>query len=256
MHPISYLLAEYGITVVAVGFTPAGSALRLVGMVLVTMCMLKCIPICMTHMLRTPWAGLVGGYSVTYVYHYLDVAILSGWDFEEQTPISGLLKPSKQNQGTRKISTNARHSISQRIIFGFKIASNFRFINTPYEVKNCPHNTAATRRKFIIRTLATILVSYIVLDFISSKNDPQIASKYLTLDNIPMFVRLRQVTLEEHVIRIFTVLAAGISLNCVQGGIYHIFALFAVCLGVSDPSDWPPFYGSPREAYTLIRFWK
>jgi hypothetical protein len=256
MHPINYLLAEYGITVVAVGLTPAGSALRIVGMGLISLCMLKCIPLCMNHMVRAPWAALVGGYSITYVYHYLDVAILSGWDFKKQAPVSGLLKPSERNQIPRQCSKKDGNSISQRILFGLKIASTFRFVGTPYEIRNCPQNTTTTRRRFITTTVGTILVSYMVLDLISSNNDPQIASKYLTMDKIPIFTRPNQITLEELVIRTFTVLAAGISLNCVQGGIYYIFALFAVCLRISEPDDWPPFYGSPREAYTLIRFWK
>ena len=256
MHPAVYLLAEYIVTVTVVGFIPAGSALRLVGLGLVFICMLQCIPTCMLHMVRTPWAALVGGYSVTYVYHYLDVALLSCWSFEERAPISGLVRPSTENQGVQSRSTTNQYTLFHRLLFGLKIASSFRFNGTPYEVKNCPQNTTITRREFIPRAFTVIVTSYIVLDFINSNNDPAMASKYLTMDKIPILTRLNQISLEESVIRTFTVLAAGISLNCVQSGIYHIFALSAVSLRISKPNEWPPFYGSPNEGFTLIRFWK
>jgi hypothetical protein len=124
-------------------------------------------------------------------------------------------------------------------------------------VKNVPNSTTTARRTFLLRTFGTIVISYIVLDFISSSDDPDIAaSTSPALTKIPLFARLQEVTAEELVIRFCTVLAAGIGLNCVQGGIYYIIALFAVSLEVTGPEKWPPFYGSPLEAYTLRRFWK
>jgi len=94
-----------------------------------------------------------------------------------------------------------------------------------------------------------------VLDLISSNSDPEIESKYLSVNNIPVFGRLSEISVKELVIRIITTVVLGIGMNCVQGGIYNLFGLVSVACGVSDPEIWPPFYGSVLEAFSLRRFW-
>lgn len=257
MHPILCLVGEVIVTTLVTGFTHPGARLRLLGLIPVALCVLQCVPLCMKSMVRTPWAALVGGYSITYLFHYLDVAVLSDWSFEHNSPVSGLVRPSEDaNTDDRAQSRKPNDTIVHRLLFGVKMASSFRFVGTPYQTRNTPPVIAADRKYFLQRTFAVIVVSYVVLDFINSNNDPMIASKYLTLEKVPFLTRLDQITAEEVVIRAFAVLAAAVGLNCVQGGIYNIFALLAVSTGVSNPSEWPPFYGSPRDAYTLRKFWK
>lgn len=257
MHPLIYLFVEIALTVFIIGFTTPFSALRPAGLIINTLCVVQCIPNCMPYMVRTPWAALVGGYSITSLYHYLDIALLSRWSFEHGAPVSGLLRPvanSTRAENTLKLHKTA--SSWDRFVFGVKLTSTFRFIGTEYEVRNVPRAKASSSKDFRRRTLLTILTSYCVLDFINSSNDPSIANRYLIPEKIPILSRLHQVTAEESIIRTFTVLASCIGLICVQGGIYHIFALLAVRLELTKPSEWSPFYGSVRNAYTLRRFWE
>jgi hypothetical protein len=252
MHPIIYLVLEFIITVLVIGFTAFDSKFRLGGLFFSIICVVQCIPNCMLHMKRTPWAALVGGYSVTYLYHYLDVAILSRWTFEHASPATGLVKPITHAPPR----LHGSDTIPKRLSFGLKVASSFRFVGTPYEVQNVPQISTTNRKTYLLRTYLVIVISYAVLDFINSSNDLEIAAKYLTLEKIRILNRLSEVTAEEVVIRLCTTLAAAIGLNCVQGGIYYIISVLAVSSRVSSPAEWPPFYGSPREAYTLRRFWK
>jgi hypothetical protein len=238
--------------VLVIGFTAADSRLRLGGLLFSIVCVLQCIPLCMLYMKRTPWAALLGGYSVTYLYHYLDVAILSRWTFGQASPVSGLVKPITQASPRPQGSD----TILKRLSFGLKVASSFRFVGTPYQVQNVPQISTNDRKTYLQRTYLIIVISYVVLDFINSSNDLEIAARYLTLDKIPIITRFSEVTAKEVIIRLFTTVAAGIGLNCVQGGIYYIISVLAISLRVSSPVEWPPFYGSPREAYTLRRFWK
>lgn len=257
MHPLIYLFVEIALTVFIIGFTAPSSALRPAGLVINTLCVLRCLPACIPYMIRTPWAALVGGYSITYLYHYVDLALLSRWSFEHSAPVSGLLRPVAEP--TRAITApklKRSGSFRDKLNFGVKLTSTFRFIGTRYEISNVPHAKALSSKDFRQREFLTILVSYIVLDFINSNNDPAIATRYLTLEKIPVLARLHQVTAEELVIRAFTVLASCIGLMCVQGGVYHIIALIAVRAELTGPSEWPPFYGSVREAYSLRRFWE
>jgi hypothetical protein len=256
MHPLIYLVVEIALTVFIIGFTTPHSALRPVALLIITLCVVQCIPSCMAHMKRTPWAALVGGYSITYLYHYMDIALLSRWSFEHDAPVSGLLRPNPQVDAHRGFTSPRSKSMWERLKFGIKLTSTFRFVGTQYEVRTTPRPNSPSSKETCRRTFLVIVVSYLLLDFINSNNDPVIAIRFLCLEKIPIFARLREVTAEEVIIRTFTVLAAGVSLICVQGGIYNICALLAISTGISTPPEWPPFYGSAREAYMLTRFWE
>ncbi|PVH99772.1 hypothetical protein DM02DRAFT_710414 [Periconia macrospinosa] len=240
------------------GFITPTCPLRLTALLPLTLCVTLCIPQCMPYMTRTPWAALVGWYAVTHLYHYLDVALLSRWSFEDGGPVGGILRPmaggSKDSMRAEKVEGDGSE-VWERFKFGVTVTMSFRFVGTRWAVRNTPRARITQRKEFLRCAFLKILVSYCVLDLIGSSNDPKIDSCFLTTAKIPLLTRWNDVTAEELTIRSFTVLAAGVSLNCVQGGIYHICALLAVSTGVSDPGEWPPFYGDVGEAYLVRRFW-
>ena len=252
MHPVIYIILEFFTTVLVIGFTSSHSIVRLGGLLVSIFCVVQCIPLCMLYMRRTPWAALIGGYSVTCLYQYLDVAVLNRWTFEQGCPVSGLVQPTIQAPP----KPNGSDTMFRRLAFGLKVTSSYRFVGTPYQVQNVPRYGTTNRRMYFQCTFLTIVTSYVVLDIISSSNDLDIAARHLTLDKVPILTRRIEVTAEEVFIRLFTVLAAATSLHCVQGGIYYIVSVLVVSLGISSPAEWPPFYGSPREVYTLRRFWR
>lgn len=257
MHPIIYLAIEIALTVFVVGFIPPSSALRWAGFLAIILCVVRCIPECMPYMVRTPWAAFIGGYSVTYLYHYLDVALLSCWSFEHGGPVGGLLRPTPAPANAAKdYRPRELDSMRERLLFGIRLTYSFRFVGTRYEVRNTPPAVIAQRREFLRRVFINILVSYAILDFISSSNNPDISSRFFVKEKIPILARWHEVTVEELTIRYFTVLATGVSMSCFQRGIYNICALLAISTGTSDPPEWPPFYGPAREAYKLRRFWE
>jgi len=170
----------------------------------------------MQYMVRTPWAMLLGGYSVTYFFHYLDVVLLSRWSFEHRAPVSGLLRPISDYEAVHvKPAYNSEGSIWERLEFGLEITSSFRFVGTPYQVRGTPPIVKSTRKGFLRRTVGVIILSYVTLDFINSNNDPAIASMFLTAKNVPFFRRIDKVSVEEFVIRFLTVILSGVGLNCV-----------------------------------------
>jgi hypothetical protein len=211
-------------------------------------------------MQRTPWAALLGGASVSYLYHYADVALFSRWSFLTGTPTSDLIRATWKTDSVAMKASNApcgeMSALTQRLKFGVKLATTFRFTGTPFQVQNVAAVSTTDYRTFIWRKLSIIALCYFALDAINSSADLEISRRYLTTDKVPVLTRVSTISAEELTIRIFAVSAAGISLNCVQGGIYNVFALFSVACGFSKPGDWPPFYGSLGSAYTLRRFWK
>jgi hypothetical protein len=209
----------------------------------------------MKYMVRTPWAQLVGGASVTILYHYIDIALISRWSFLHGRPTGSLAKPSATKPGTL-LSDRRPDTTFNRLLFGAKISSSYRFINTPFQIENVPPVSTRNTKAFLWRKTGVVVCSYLLLDLINSTADPAISLKYFTPDKVSLLYRMNEASVEELVIRAFTTLAAGISLNCVQGGMYNLFGLLSVGLGLSTPKEWPPFYGSLREAYTLRNFWE
>ena len=113
--------------------------------------------------------------------------------------ISGLVKPitpeKKLDRGTMTNKRDRDFSL-ERLQFGFRIASSSRFVGTPYEVKNVPNSTTTARRAFLLRTFVTIVISYIVLDFISSSDDPTLLPSILSYPKFPFSRASRKLRLK------------------------------------------------------------
>lgn len=242
--PIFFVVIQTLVTAAIIGFTPARSALRWGAFPLLALCVWQCIYRSIHYLVRSPWASLVGGHSVTLLFQYIDLVLVKEWTIE----LSGL-NPTER-------------SWAQRFSFGLSSTWNSRFMGTREQVKDVPQfsNTDAgyvpTRWVFLRNMIIRILLSYATLDILGASADLQLSSQSFTLAKIPIFRRSHDVSVEELLMRIGCVFSMGIGLVATQGGIYCVFALIGVCLGVTQPKDWPPFYGSLSDAYTLRRFWR
>lgn len=260
MHPAIYLNTEFALTILILSFTTPSSPLRPAGLLATTLCT---PPQCMPYMTRTPWAACVGGYAVTYVYHYLDVALLSRWSFEHGgRPVGGLLRPTHPTTHPSPLREKADiGNVRARLQFGVKMACTFRFVGTAWEVRNTPpppppSPTVPTQRKaFLRRAFLSILASYAMLDLLATSADQELSSRFLTADKIPVFARWRDVTAAELGIRCAAVLGSGLGLLSFQNGVYNVCALVCVAAGISEPGEWRAWNGAVGEAYTLERFW-
>ncbi|MCJ1344594.1 hypothetical protein MMC31_002797 [Peltigera leucophlebia] len=69
------------------------------------------------------------------------------------------------------------------------------------------------------------------------------------------FRRIHTVTLRETIIRFGAVFHFVWSAWAVFTGAHDILAFLFVGIGLDEPDDWPPLYGSPGQMYTIRRFW-
>ena len=241
-NPLLPAAIETSLVVTALGYTTAQSPLRKGILVLIALCSWDCIATALEFCVRLPWASLAAGYTGLLLFQYIDIALLCGWEFNSKHA--------------------SKDTLVNRLRFGIWAASNARCIGTSDQVKNVPRfsnadpNYVPSRAAFLRRAARIALLSYLGLDLLGSMSDPEIGNRFLVPSKIPVFRRLGEVTLEEIVIRSFSTLAMGTGLVCSQGGIYNIFAFVSVLTGMSEPSEWPPFYGSPSDAYSLRRLWK
>lgn len=235
LHPVLLVVVILLTSSVVVSYSGADSlVVRAGALVFIASCTWKCITTSMEFMVRGPWASLVAGYSVTLLFHYIDIALLGKWSFDGQPLLKALAS-------------------------GLSLTLNSRFIGTSEQVKHISlRSTAVSRGYFLWRTASFILLSYLALDVMDSSADPEVTAKYLSSSNIPLLGRVYrgEVSVEEALVRLFSVLGAGICLVSVQGGCYRLFAFFSVLFRLSAPSDWPTLYGSISDAYTLRRLWR
>ncbi|KAL1961854.1 hypothetical protein VTN77DRAFT_978 [Rasamsonia byssochlamydoides] len=259
IHPILLVLIEVLVTVIVVGFTAPSSVLRLGAFLIVALSAWQCITRAIEYMVRSPWAALVGGYAVTFLFHYVDVALVGRWSFRAVGPTSGLAR----SFAVKKDSSVRQNEGSwwDKFIFGLSITCTSRFIGTPYQVRNVPRfsnndpSYVPSRVWFLQKTALTIFLCYLGLDLTNSNADPELNLKYFTTGHIPLFRRLHDVSADEILMRTVAAIAAAVSLTSVQRGTYCIVAFLSVLLNLSEPQDWPPFYGSLLEAYSLRKFW-
>ena len=69
------------------------------------------------------------------------------------------------------------------------------------------------------------------------------------------FRRLPTVTTRETLVRLWIVFYFVWSAWALFTGLHDVLALIFVGMGLDDPKDWPPLYGSPGQMYSVRRFW-
>lgn len=265
-HPLFDSTAVALISILSLGFTQASFPQRFTCLLILSFLTWHCVTRCPTYINRSSWASSVGGYTLSSLLHYVDVGVLSGWAYELQGPKRDFIKKPLGHLASHKpvnytTTTRERNSFSvlPRLKFGLMVFCSWRFVNTPYQVRNVPplgENLYRNRIAFLIRTGITIAVCYLLLDGMNASQDPQAAEKFFSVEKAGLFSRLHSVTLEEFFMRFFAALGLGVSLVSVQRGMYNILAFICVASGASQPKQWPPFNGSISQIYSLRKFWR
>ena len=263
-NPLILLLVQYMATALIVGFTTPTSVLRFAALPLIATCSAICVASSKTFIVRTPWAALVGGYSVTYLLQYIALALLTGCSYEADG--SDSTTPAPQ-QGAEKGEDGGKprtayQAFRPRFAFGVWAASSFRWVGTKREVKNVPHFSASdpsyvpSRGTFLRHAAARILACYLVVDLMGLGHDDEANMVNFDSSKIPFFARFGEVSLAEFFTRLFVTLGAGLGVYCCQQGLQSIVAFATVALGLSKPEEWRPRFGAMRDAYTVRRFWR
>lgn len=268
-HPLLLIAAEILSIALVTGFTPSSSPVRIAVLGLLGLCVWKAILTCRDHIPRNPWAAFVAGYLATFLLHYTSTAVLSRWSFENQGP-SPITAASEERQGAmsgnidgklrkrRTSNDGLRATFWDRLRFGLQVATSFRYIGTPYQVRNVPYFSASdpsyipSRANFLSRKATIFLLSFTVLDLINLGADPGLD---FSPETIPLFTRVRHITGQQLLTRLITTLGYGIAVCSFQQLVHSLTALIDVGFGFSKAESWRPLLGSPKEAYTVRRFW-
>lgn len=167
----------------------------------------------------------------------------------------------KDEAGNGKSSSSLLESLYQRLRYGYFISSAPRLIGTKYQVKNVPpfktSNPAyiPSRASFLLRKALTVCVCYLLLDLATSSAKPAENRILYSLDKIPFFSRLGDVSGKEISRKLVEGVGYWTASYCTMQQCYMgAWAFLCVVCG-SDPAYWRPNFGSLSEGYTLRRFW-
>ncbi|PWY92984.1 hypothetical protein BO94DRAFT_615640 [Aspergillus sclerotioniger CBS 115572] len=251
LNPLSSIGLQTAVVVTTIGFTSAHSALRPGALLLAGICTGHCISTAIDYFIRSPWASLAGGYSVMLLLHFVDIGLLTRWEFPPTNRRDKIAAESSREH-SQGVSIP---SWADRLRFGISASINARCIGTPDQVRNIYPSHHQGRAAFLYRTAGFAILSYVFLDFFGIMEDPEIGNRFLVASRVPIFRRLSELTAEEVIIRILFTASTAVALVSIQGGIYNLFAFTSVLSGFSEPQEWPSFYGSLSDAYSLRRVW-
>ncbi|VUC25903.1 unnamed protein product [Clonostachys rosea] len=261
--PLLDSAAVIALIVLNVGFTSSLFP-RLACLPIISALTWHCVTVCPLSIPRSAWQALVGGFTAASVLHYLDVAIISHWEFDLQGPRRDLTtghtwssSPPKQKVD-RPSKTRSGGQILSRLTFGTRVLCSWRFIGTPYEPRGVPllkKKQPEAKSVFLRRMALAIVICYLVLDLMDASADEALTDRFYKPNQAAFFSRLHEVTFEEVGMRFFAALGLGAGLISVQRGLYSIIAFVCVTIGLHSPSDWPPFNGPFSAIYSLRNFW-
>lgn len=208
--------------------------------------------------------SLYGGSSIGWTIHYIEIALLSRWSHETRGPNP----PSKQQldkSRSRHEDTIARTNIAgflERLDYGYLVTFSIRNCETPYEVKNVPPFSRKkpehlpTRGTFLRHTAASALICYLSLDLSSLGMQPEQNPILYSSERVHLLARLRDISLEELLIRALTSVGVCASMYCLLRLYQDVVSFIGVVSRHDDVKSWRPAFGPLREAYSIRRFWR
>jgi hypothetical protein len=204
---------------------------------------------------RPSWAALLTAFDICFFLQYVEMGLLSKWSFEAKGPSSQTSAPNG------KTSSNGEGTLIKRIKFGFHSMCSFRDIGTSYEVKGVPPFSSKdpkyvpTRKQILLKSILKFCICYLVIDIIESVPQPPNITALYSAQNIPVFTRLGEISLEESIQRIVGSAVFWGVIYCVLNILQALLCIIFVGLGLNGAEEWRPLMGPLSRAYTVRGFW-
>jgi len=137
-----------------------------------------------------------------------------------------------------------------------------RSAHTPWQVNHVPKffpdrpGMIPTKMQFLYRIAKDVQLSVLFLDVISFMGrDVSINSVYFASSQIPFFTRLRDVTVEEVILRLFASLMPWLVTICLLQVMYDGAAIMVIALGLGRIERWPTLINAWTECWSVRQFW-
>ena len=209
---------------------------------------------------RTNAAGLDGPHMLLFLTAvdtlvqkqlYLDASgIERSGSTAAERPMSGETKSAVNSLSGPTSSTYAALAWAIHVIF------SYRAIGTRRQAKNVPTfggNKVPSRPSFLLEKGIATLVAFLFVDFVNHQPPPN--SETFAARKSKLILSLSDLNGETVLVRIFSTAVFWFMLRIIIGLIYNAVAFIAVATLLTTPEDWPPYFGSVTESFTLRNFW-
>ena len=255
----SLISLQVSINSLVVAFTSPSSLLRPAALPVLFLCMYTVLPLCMEASGRVMYASMLAAQSVSFLFQYLDTALINQWSCETNGPRQ---EKFHMRRGRPSVQVNPFQTKTtlQRLRFGLHAATSTRFVGTPNEVFGVPRfseenpNYTPSKVTFFREKAIMVALCYLTMDLLTTIPPPENGDKLFHDDRVS-WLRTDNFTLEALVVRMMSVLTYGLSVYCLVQVFMGTLAIITVALGLSEPRYWPPAFGPLKEAYSIRRFW-
>ena len=253
-HPWTLLSIESGLLVLIVGFTKPSSPVRRAFLPIFVYLVYAFVVGAQYRISNSFHASFGASDAWLTLLQYVDIALLSKWDFDYGGP-SPLAPPKKEKPISK------RDTFWNRLSFGVYAASSYRCSGTSFEVPNLARfdsknpSYVPSRGKYLRWAIFRVVVVYFVLDALTSFNDPAAMAPLFAENKIPLLPRLFDLTLQEAITRTVTSFLFWFVNFLVLMLFFDIPGIICVATGLSGVEWWRPPFNRITEAYTLRRYW-
>lgn len=253
------LLFLLSLSALTIGFTEPASPLRPALLPVLILLVYRILPLCLPATNNVLLAALLASPSISFLFQYLDAALLSQW-----SPSAG--GPTKGDRVVDQIPRKGKEKREEmpwgrgRLKFGIYAATSPLYIGTPFEAKGIPYFDAKdptyipSRVRFLRQKAFVVLICYLFLDSMTLAARPELNQILYHADRISM-LDSKNWSKEQLGVRVGSTLGYWICLYCVVQGYMGVAGLLTVGMGASGVELWRPAFGRVREAWTVRRFW-
>lgn len=115
-----------------------------------------------------------------------------------------------------------------------------------------------TKTQLLYRMASEFLLSVLILDvmsFMGQGQDASMNSVYFASSQVPIFTRLRNVTVEEVIVRLMASVMHWVATICLLQVMYDGAAIVVIASGLGRIERWPPLFNSWTECWSVRQFW-
>jgi len=256
------ILTQLTLSSATIGLTPAYSLARPAAFPLISACVYSILSGARTQM-RSRWASLLGGASFMFLLQYLDLGLVRQWNRRDDAPAppKGATKVEKNEREGVSVSPATRRSAWAEFRWAWSSMLALRHVNTKYEARNTPPfkdsdaSWVPSKPAFLARESAMALLCYLLLDFMAQRPPSPNAPRLFDEALIPVFRRLGEVTLPQLRLRALSIAGFAATFWALIRGYAAFAGTLTVALGVNEPRDWRPPFGSLAQAYSVQNLW-
>ncbi|CBX98949.1 hypothetical protein LEMA_P081880.1 [Plenodomus lingam JN3] len=201
-----------------------------------------------------PWEDLLSNNSLVMftVFVYIDWILLQSPDREQWHKLNNA--KTESNGPTKAKESGPPHGFFQRIWFGCRIATAWRYIGWSCQVKNVPmeHSAGYPRRYFIARKSLRALAFYLMKETLEVYTastphggwwDTQNTKPALSIKNVPLWHQFKYTW-----VHIFLAYATLEMANSILG-------VVSVILHLATPQECPSAFGDLKDFFTVRKAW-